>query len=103
MITFFSQGPFAVKVENSDIPGLIIGRVKRHSSDDEACMSALIDYLNSNLYTVVYIALSNSEKSYRSSMNGFDVCVKLSCNLLCNYHALLVFLSGYDVCGMTFA
>ena len=102
MIIFFSQGPFAVKVENSDNPGLIIGRVKRHSSDDEACMSALINYLNSNLYTVVYIALSNSEKSYRSSMNGFDVCVKLTCNLQSDYDALLVFLSGYDVSDMTF-
>ena len=92
-----------MKVENSDNPGLIIGRVKRHSSDDEACMSALIDYLNSNLYTVAYIASSNSDKSYRSSMNGFDVCIKLTCNLQSDYEALLVFLSGYDVSDMTFA
>ena len=83
-----------MKVENSDNPGVIVGRVKRHSSDDEACMSALLDYLSSNLYTVAYVALSDSDKSFRSSMNGFDVCVKLSCNLLCDYHALLAFLSG---------
>ena len=92
-----------MKVENSDNPGLLIGRVKRHSSDDEACMSALIDFLNSYLHTVAYIASSNSDKSYRSSMNGFDVCVKLTCNLQSDYDALLVFLSGYDVSDMTFA
>lgn len=92
-----------MKVENSDNPGVIIGRVKRHSSDDEACVSALLDYLTSNLYTVAYVALSDSDKSYRSSMNGFDVCVKLCCNLQCDYNALLTFLSGYDVSDMTFA
>ena len=92
-----------MKVENSDNPGVIVGRVKRHSSDDEACMSALLDYLSSNLYTVAYVALSDSDKSYRSSMNGFDVCVKVSCNIHCDYHALLVFLSGYDVSDMTSA
>ena len=94
--SFFSEGPFAVRVENSDNPGVTIGRVRRHSS-------ALLDYLSLRLYTVEYVALSDSDKSYRSSMNGFDACVKISCDIQCDYDTLLVFLSGYDVCGMTFA
>ena len=101
--SFFSEGPFAVRVENSDNPGVTIGRVRRHSSDDEACISALLDYLSLRLYTVEYVALSDSDKSYRSSMDGFDACVKISCDIQCDYDTLLVFLSGYDVCGMTFA
>ena len=92
-----------MRVKNSDNPGVTIERVRRHSSDDEACISALPDYLSLNLYTVEYVTLSDFDESYRSSMNRFDVCVKQSCNLQCGYDTLLVFLPGYDVCGMTFA
>ena len=103
MITIFlSEGASAVKVENSDNPGVIVGRVRRHSSDDEACMSALLEHLSPNLHTVAFYASTDSDKSYRSSMNAFDVCVKISCNHQCDYDALLIFLSGYDVSDMIF-
>ena len=65
-------------------------------------MSALLDYISPNLHNVAFVALTDSDKSYRSSMNGFDVCVKLSCNLQCDYDTLLIFLSGYDVTDMIF-
>jgi hypothetical protein len=91
-----------VRVENSDEPGITIGRIRRHSSDDEACISALLEYIDPNLYTVAYVALSDSDKSYKSSMLGFDVSVKLSCKFECNYDSLLEFLSGYNISEMNF-
>ena len=92
-----------MRVENSNNPGITIGRVRRHSSDDESCISALLDYLSLNLYTVAYVAVSDSDKSYKSSMNGFDVSVNMSCNLECDHENLLEFLPGYNISDMTFA
>ena len=101
MPIFISKGPFAVRVENSNNSGVTVGRVKRQSSDDEACIAALLDHLSPDQYTVAYVAMCDSDKTYRASINGFDVCVKISCNFQCNYDTLLVFLSAYDVTGMT--
>ena len=92
-----------MRVENSKEPGVTIGRIRRHSSDDEACISALLEYLSPNLYTFAYVALSDSDKSYKSSMIGFDVSIKVGCKLECNYDSLLQFLSGYNISEMTFA
>ena len=92
-----------MRVENLNEPGITIGRVKRHSSDDEACISALLEYIDPNVYTVAYVALSDSDKSYKSSMIGFDVSIKVGCKLECNYDSLLQFLSGYNISEMTFA
>ena len=92
-----------MRVENSKEPGVTIGRIRRHSSDDEACISALLDYLSPDLYTVAYVALNDSDKSYKSSMIGFDVSIKVTCTLECNYDSLLDFLSGYNISDMAFA
>ena len=50
-----------MRVENLNEPGITIGRIRRHSSDDEACISALLEYIDPNLYTVAYVALSDSD------------------------------------------
>ena len=92
-----------MRVENSNEPGITISRIRRHSSDDDACISALLEYLSPNLYTVAYVALSDSDKSYKSSIIGFNVSIRVSCKLKCNYVSLLEFLSGYNVSETTFA
>ena len=64
-----------MRVENSNEPGVTIGRIRRQSSDDEACIFALLDDLSPHLHTVAYVALTCSDKSYKSSMIGFDVSI----------------------------
>ena len=92
-----------MKVENLNNPGITIGRVRKRSSDDEACISALLDYFILNPYTVTYVALSDSDRSFRSSMNGFDVRIRVSCSLKFSYDVLITFLSGYNISGLTLA
>ena len=86
-----------MRIENLNEPGITIGRIRRHSSDDDAYISALLEYIDPNLYTVAYVALSDSDKSYKSSMIGFDVSIKVGCKLECNYDSPLQFLSGSDI------
>ena len=92
-----------MRVENLNEPGITIGRIRRHSSDDEACISALLEYIDPNLYTVAYVALSDSDKSYKSSVIGFNVGIKVGCKLESNYDSLIELLSGYNISEMTFA
>ena len=91
-----------MRVENSNEPGIIIGRIRRHSSDDEACISALLEYIDPNLYTVAYVALSDSDKSYKSSVISVHVSIKVGCKLESNYDNLLELLSGDNISEMTF-
>lgn len=85
-------------MENSNSVGVIIGRVKREKSEDEACMSRFLDFTkNNDCCSVSYIASMNSDKSYKSSVEGFIVCVTLSSVSESAFNLILDLLSDYDV------
>ena len=71
-------GSNAIRVENRNSIGVIIGRVKREDSEDEACMSRLLDFTeNKDCCHVTYLASMNSNKSFKSSMEGFIVVIEI--------------------------
>ena len=72
--------------------------MKREKSEDEACMSRFLDFTkNKDCCSVSYIASTNSEKSYKSSVEGFIVCVTLSSVSESAFNSILDLLSDYDV------
>lgn len=85
-------------MENSNSVGVIIGRVKREKSEDEACMSRFLDFTkNNDCCSVSYIASMSLDKSYKSSVEGFIVCVTLSSVSESAFNLILDLLSDYDV------
>ena len=85
-------------MENSDCSGVIIGRIKRQNSDDEACITTLLNFLSmeSNC-RVSCIAAMDSDKSYRASICGFDMYVNIISTSEIELHPILELLSGFDV------
>jgi hypothetical protein len=72
--------------------------VKREHSEDEACMSRLLDFMkNRDCCRVTYIASMNSDKAYKSSIEGFVVSVTISSSSESVFNSILDLLSDYDV------
>ena len=91
-------GCHAIIVENRDSIGVIIGRVKREKSEDEACMSRLLDFIkDEDSCHVRYVASMHSNKSYKSSIEGFTVSVTIISSSESAFNSVLDLLSDYDV------
>ena len=91
-------GSNAIIVENCDSVGVIIGRVKREKSEDEACMSRLLDFIeDKDSCGVTYVASMHSNKSYKASIEGFTVFVTIISSSESVFNSILDLLSDYDV------
>ena len=72
--------------------------MKREDSEDEACMSRLLDFTESkDCCHVTYVASMNSNKSYKSSMEGFIVTVEIISESESVFNSVLDLLCDYDV------
>ena len=72
--------------------------MKRNDSEDEACMSRVLDFTkNKDCCRVTYLASMNSDKSYNSSIVGFIVCVTLTSVSESVFKSILDLISDYDV------
>ena len=91
-------GKSAIRVENADNPGVIIGRVRRYTSDDEACMS---DILNAAIIIetcmITCTAAEESDRSYKSSLNGFLIYVDIVCASDLELNFVISSTAKYDV------
>ena len=72
--------------------------MKRNDSEDEACMSRVLDFTkNKDCCRVTYLASMNSDKSYKSSIEGFIVSVTLPSVSESVFNLILDLISDYDV------
>ena len=72
--------------------------MKRKDSEDEACMSRLLDFTkNKDCCRLTYLASMDSDKSYKSSIEGFIVSVTLTSISDSVLNSILDLLSDYDV------
>ena len=72
--------------------------MKRNDSEDEACMSRVLDFTkNKDCCGVTYLASMNSDKSYKSSIEGFIVSVTLTSVSESVFNSILDLISDYDV------
>ena len=72
--------------------------MKREKSEDEACMSRLVDFIkDEDSCRVTYVASMHSNKSYKSSIEGFTVCVTIISSSESAFNLVLDLLSDYDV------
>lgn len=91
-------GESAIKVENENNPGVIIGRIKRKKSDDEECMSSILDnVMNIESCTIICTAAMESDRSYRSSTNGFVAFIDITCASEFELKSVLSITSKYNV------
>lgn len=93
-----TTGSNAIIVENCDSVGVIIGRVKREKSEDEACMSRLLDFIkDKDSCRVTYVASMHSNRSYKASIEGFTVSVTIISSSELAFNSIIDLLSDYDV------
>lgn len=72
--------------------------MKREKSEDEACMSRLLDFIKGeDRCYVSYVASVHSNKSYKSSTEGFTVSVTVISSSESAFNSVLDLLSDYDV------
>ena len=77
---------------------MIVGRVKRYESDDELCISKLLLIIENDPNSLIsFVAVMDSDNSYKGSLNGFDIVVNIVSTCRVSFDLILNFLEHYDV------
>ena len=91
-------GDNAVKVENIDSVGVIVGRIKRKDCNDESCISDIIMHQEEGRFcNLSVVASENSCKLYKASQKGFDVVISVFCNSESERAKITGLLNAYEI------
>ena len=98
LVLFYSKGDNAVKVENINSEGVIIGCIKRKYPNDESCISDLLQLQDEGHFcNVSVVAREDSRKLCKASQKGFDVVIIVFCDSESELVMITGLLNAYDI------